>query len=289
MSKTALLILKKESGVTSFASLSSVKRYFKGEKVGHAGTLDKFASGLMLVLVGRATKLNPIFSSLDKTYIATVKFGIETDTLDPEGEVIKTGHIPTREEIEAVLPSFLGKQEQVPPVYSALHVNGKRAYELARSGKDVEMQSRPINIYTIKLLDFKEDEAVIELRVSKGTYIRSFARDLGYKLGTCASLSALERTTIGPYSYDDISNFDTACEATIPLLLKMSYIKKIEVRRDAIKKLQNGLIPYSFTTDQMDEDAYYLALYNGNLIAILEKCGKKISIAAQGEPFDADL
>lgn len=289
MSKTALLILKKESGVTSFASLSSVKRYFKGEKVGHAGTLDKFASGLMLVLVGRATKLNPLFSSLDKTYIATVRFGIETDTLDPEGEVIKTGYIPTREEVDAVLPSFLGRQEQIPPVYSALHVKGKRAYELARSGKDVEMQSREINIYSIKLLDFKGDEAKIELRVSKGTYIRSFARDLGTRLNTCASLSALVRTTIGPYSFSDESDFESAVDKTIPLLLKMDTIDKVNILNDSIKKLQNGLVPYHFTDDKMIKDGYYLALYDDHLIAILDKCGKKISIVAQGEAFDAGL
>ncbi len=289
MSKSAFLILKKESGVTSFTSLSSVKKYFKGEKVGHAGTLDKFASGLMIVLVGRATRLNPLFSSLDKTYTATVKFGIETDTLDPEGEVIKTGRIPTREEIEKVLPSFLGNQEQIPPIYSALHVNGKRAYELARSGKAVEMKAREISIYSIKLLSFENDEAVIELRVSKGTYIRSFARDLGYRLSTCASLSALERTSIGPYSFCDESNFETAVENTVQLLLKMDSIRTLNLRKDSLKRLQNGLIPYSFTDDKVELDGYYLALFENKLIAILEKSGDKFSIVTQVEVYNGDL
>ncbi|NLZ68035.1 MAG: tRNA pseudouridine(55) synthase TruB [Spirochaetales bacterium] len=283
MSRSALLVLKKETGLTSFSSLGYVKKYFKGEKVGHAGTLDKFASGLMLVLVGKATRLNPLFSSLDKTYIATVKFGVETDTLDPEGEVVETGKIPTKDEIEAILPTFLGKQLQIPPVYSALHVNGKRAYQLARSGQDVEMQAREINIYDIKLLEVNNDCAKIQLCVSKGTYIRSFARDLGHALSTCASLTALERTCIGPYDYSNISEFETAVEKTRPLLLKMNNIHTLELKSEAIKLIKNGYLPNDFFHPHDLKEGYYLGLFNNKCLVILNYKDNRFEILTQFE------
>ena len=137
MSNTFKLLLEdKEEGTTSFASLSKIKKEYRKEKVGHAGTLDKFASGLMIVMVGNATKLNPVFSSFSKKYIAKIEFGKETSTLDPEGDVIATADLPKREDFEKAIESFVGKQKQVPPIYSALHIDGKRAYIEARKGND---------------------------------------------------------------------------------------------------------------------------------------------------------
>ena len=130
--KNGLLLLNKKPGVTSFDSLSNVKKAFATRKVGHTGTLDRFASGLLLVLVGRGVKLVPLFEDCVKEYTGTVFFGEETDTLDPEGSVIATGKVPSREEVEAVLSAFRGDILQEPPAYSAIHVNGRRAYELTR-------------------------------------------------------------------------------------------------------------------------------------------------------------
>ncbi|MGN1164183.1 MAG: tRNA pseudouridine(55) synthase TruB, partial [Candidatus Ornithospirochaeta sp.] len=142
----SVILLDKKEGITSFSSLNEIKRKFRGSKVGHAGTLDKFASGLMIVMTGGATRLNPVFSSFGKKYRASIEFGSETDTLDPEGIVIaESEKIPTEDEIKAVLPSFLGEQDQTPHVSSALHVDGKRAYIEARKGNDIDMPSRRIN------------------------------------------------------------------------------------------------------------------------------------------------
>ena len=128
----SLLLMDKKEGVTSFSSLYPIKKEHKGEKVGHAGTLDKFASGLMVVFIGTATRLNPVFSSFGKKYRGRLEFGAETDTLDPEGNIVKeSSYIPMLEEIEKILPTFIGKQLQTPPLYSALHIDGKRAYQMA--------------------------------------------------------------------------------------------------------------------------------------------------------------
>lgn len=286
MSKNALLVLKKEAGVTSFNFLSSVKRYFKGEKVGHAGTLDKFATGLMLVLVGKATKLNFLFSNLDKTYVAKIKFGTETDTLDPEGEIIKEGRIPGETEIREILPSFIGKQKQIPPLYSALHVNGKRAYQIARQGKSVEMEERDIEIYSIDFFSFANDVATIELKVSKGTYIRSFARDLGERLGTCAHLIELERTEIGPFSYTDVTSFEDAQNQTLSKLMKIDNIHVLEVKKDAVKSIVNGYLPPDFYLGKAEKDGYYLAFFIDRCIAVINKTGHRFQIVTQYEAPD---
>ena len=147
-----VILADKPEGITSFSFIRKLgKEQFRGEKIGHAGTLDKFASGLMIVLVGNATKLSPLFTSFDKEYIASIRFGSETDTLDPEGEVIRRADPPSEETLRSVLPSFLGHQSQIPPVYSAIHVGGKRAYQEARSGRAVEMAPRDIAIDSKRL------------------------------------------------------------------------------------------------------------------------------------------
>ena len=200
---SGIVLLAKQAGLTSFSSLSSVKRALSTTKVGHTGTLDSFADGLLVVLVGKLTHLVPHITNFDKTYIALVEFGSETDTLDPTGQVIKTGKIPTREEVEAVLPQFLGEIEQVPPAYSALHVDGKRASDLMREGKAVELKARKITISSIKLLDFYDNFARIEVSCSKGTYIRSLARDIASACGSVAHLKELKRTRVGPFKLED--------------------------------------------------------------------------------------
>jgi tRNA pseudouridine55 synthase len=217
-----LLLLNKKSDVTSFDSLKEVKQAFATGKAGHTGTLDKFASGLLLVLVGRAVKLAPFFSGCDKEYTGTLSFGTETDTLDPEGAVIAQGPIPSRQDVEAVLPGFRGNILQAPPAYSAIHINGRRAHELVREGKEPVMEKRPVTIYDLEILSWQPPEMVIQVRCSAGTYIRSLARDIALAAGSRAHLSALTRTKVGVFRLEDsVEEAENLVKALRPLDRKL--------------------------------------------------------------------
>ncbi len=198
-----VMVLDKAAGVSSAKALVPLKRELpRKTKVGHAGTLDPFATGVLLALVGDATRLSDLAMALPKTYIATVKFGVETDTLDPEGQVVAEadpGEVPSTWPLE----QFLGEIEQVPPVFSALKVDGKRAYKLARAGEAPAMKSRRVRIDELRIVEERWPEVVFEVRCGRGTYIRSLARDLGAALGLPASLTALRRTAIGPFLADE--------------------------------------------------------------------------------------
>ncbi len=204
---SGIVLFAKKSGKTSFSSLWDIKHALKTKKVGHTGTLDSFADGLLVVLFGSMTRLVSHVTNFNKTYEAIICFGQETDTLDPSGEQVKTAPLPSKEELECILPQFLGEQLQVPPSYSAVHINGKRASDLAREGKDVEIKARPVTIYSLDLVSTDSVEAVkyahIRVSVSKGTYIRSLARDIAYACSSCAHLIKLRRTHVGPFSLAD--------------------------------------------------------------------------------------
>jgi tRNA pseudouridine55 synthase len=195
-----LLGLKKNPGLTSFESLSAVKKALSQGSVGHTGTLDKFASGLLLVLAGSALKLAQWVSGAPKEYEGVIRFGAETETLDPEGKIIAEAQAPPAGEIERVLPFFRGEIMQEPPLYSAIHVNGARAHELARAGKRPEIKKRPVHIYELELLSWEAPLARIRVRCSAGTYIRSLARDIALAAGSRAHLAELVRTRIGGFS-----------------------------------------------------------------------------------------
>lgn len=197
----AVVLLDKGEGVTSFACLNYVKRNVN-RKTGHCGTLDRFATGLLIACCGKYTKKVPLFMGMDKTYVAQIEFGKETDTLDPEGEVIATSDVPKLETVIQAVEKLKGQIMQVPPVFSALHVNGKRSYELVRQGKEVTLEARPVTIYDARIISFEKNLLDIELKVSKGTYIRSYARDLGLLCGSRAYVTKLRRTQIGPFSVD---------------------------------------------------------------------------------------
>ena len=265
MAESELLLMDKEEGITSFSSLSSIKRSHKGMKVGHAGTLDKFASGLMIVLVGKATRLNPVFSSMGKSYIAEVTFGRETDTLDPEGEVVRRSDPPSEEAIRSVLPSFLGRQSQIPPVYSAIHVGGKRAYQEARSGREVEMAPREITIDSIELLSYDGEKAVISASVSKGTYIRSLARDIGERAGSCAFVSRLRRTSIGPFTLSDIP-LDTKS-----LLDKTGLFSTVQLDPSSRREVENGRIERRAILSDSDSDRPFAYISFDSLFGFAER------------------
>jgi tRNA pseudouridine55 synthase len=205
MSPSGMLLLDKPAGITSFQSLGVVKRALDTRHIGHTGTLDKFASGLLIVLAGQMTRINTLFGGLKKEYEAVMCLGRETDTLDPEGKVVAEAEISSREALEAVFPTFQGEILQAPPLYSALHIDGKRASEIARAGREVEMKKRPVTIYELSLTSYDAASASAGLHVvcSAGTYIRSLARDIALAAGSRAYLTSLRRTRIGPFTADE--------------------------------------------------------------------------------------
>jgi tRNA pseudouridine55 synthase len=200
---TGLILLNKKPGVTSFEALGEIKLSLGTGKAGHTGTLDKFASGLLVVLVGRALRLSPWFSHCDKQYIGKICFGAETDTLDPEGKKIAEAPLPSRERVENALAKFTGSIMQAPPAYSAIHINGKRASDLARSGETPQMKERPVSIYKLELRLWQSPFAEIFVHCSSGTYIRSLARDIAVLAGSRAHLYALTRTQVAGFKLED--------------------------------------------------------------------------------------
>ncbi|MDR0389080.1 MAG: tRNA pseudouridine(55) synthase TruB [Spirochaetaceae bacterium] len=202
------ILLNKKPGIASFDSLGRIKRALETGKVGHAGTLDSFAQGLLIVLVGRATRLASWFSDSVKSYRGTILFGEETATLDGEGEVIARAEPPSRQALEKALPDFSGDILQAPPAYSALHIKGERAYALARRGVEPVMEKRPVTVYELTLDAYESPLGEITVRCSKGTYIRSLARDLALAAGSRGRLVSLTRTAIGGFSLDDALCFD---------------------------------------------------------------------------------
>jgi tRNA pseudouridine55 synthase len=208
-SVAGILLLNKSPGYTSFDSLNAVKKALGTRKVGHTGTLDKFASGLLVVLAGWALKLSPWFDRCDKCYEGIIRFGVETDTLDPEGTPVGEGEVPSREQLEQALTLFRGDIMQAPPAYSAIHLDGKRAYQLARSGVEVKMEKRPVSIYKLELRSYEPPLACMYVHCSKGTYIRSLARDIALAAGSRAHLAGLERKRVAGFDVADAVPMDS--------------------------------------------------------------------------------
>jgi tRNA pseudouridine55 synthase len=207
-----LILLNKKPGITSFDALGEVKRALGTGKVGHAGTLDKFARGLLVVLTGRALKLTPWFSHCDKQYRGRVHFGAETDTLDPEGKIIAEAATPSCEKVEQAISLFRGDIMQKPPIFSAIHVNGQRASKLARSGEMPQMKERAVSIYKLELESWEPPFADIFVHCSSGTYIRSLARDIALAAGSRAHLCSLIRTQIAGFMLEDAVNGELETE-----------------------------------------------------------------------------
>lgn len=196
-----VLVVDKPKGITSFDVVREVRRALGVKKVGHTGTLDPMATGVLPVCIGDGTKVAQFITEATKAYDATVKLGATTDTLDAEGKTLETRPVPhlTRELLEAALERFRGPIQQVPPMYSAIKVGGKRLYELARAGEEVERQPRAVTVFELVLRDFSADEVKLSVRCSKGFFVRTLAADLGEALGCGAHLCALRRTQSGPF------------------------------------------------------------------------------------------
>ena len=199
-----VILINKPKGITSRDVVNEVCKILKTKKVGHTGTLDPIASGVLVVCVGKATKLVDIITSANKEYVATVKLGLLTDTLDLDGEVLKKEKVAIRkEELSKVLDTFLGTYEQEVPIYSAVKVNGKKLYEYAREGKKVNLPKRMVEIKKIELINLTDEEYKFRVLVSKGTYIRSLIYDINRKLNVIGVMSDLVRTKQGIFNIDD--------------------------------------------------------------------------------------
>ena len=201
----AILNVWKPIGWTSFDVVKKIKGYVNPSKVGHAGTLDPFAEGVLIVCIGKMTKRVESLMDHKKEYIATIQLGSETDTLDIEGKVIKVAKTPSlfEKKIINVLNTFLGESNQIPPMYSALKVNGERLYKLARQGKVIERQPRMITISEIELLEYDKDSIKIRVQCSRGTYIRVLASDIANTMNTVGFLKSLVRTQVGEFKQKD--------------------------------------------------------------------------------------
>ncbi len=210
-----IILIDKPADISSFGVVAKVRGYLKAKyghkvKVGHTGTLDPFATGLLILLSGKMTKKSNDFLKKDKTYEATLKLGYTSTTGDPEGEITKIAEIdkPSLDTIKSTLQTFVGTISQTPPAFSAIKINGQRAYKLARKGEKVEIPSRNVTIYSIDILDYNYPELKIRTHVSSGTYIRSLAEDIGKALKTGAYLTALRRTEIDHYKVEDAKSLE---------------------------------------------------------------------------------
>jgi tRNA pseudouridine55 synthase len=253
--RSGWIILDKPVGLGSTQAVSAVKRALReaGEpktKVGHGGTLDPLASGVLPIALGEATKLAGRMLDATKAYDFTIRFGGETDTLDAEGTVIATSDVrPSRDQVEAVLSRFTGEIEQVPPAYSALKLDGRAAYARSRAGEEVEMKPRRVTIHELRLLEANPDEITLSVTVSKGTYVRSLARDMAHALGTVGHVTYLRRTRAGPFGLESAISLDFLGEAAkardltravLPLEAALDDIPALPVTPDQAVLLRHG-------------------------------------------------
>jgi len=217
-----ILLVDKPSGITSHDVVDRVRRLFHMKRVGHAGTLDPMATGLMLILVGKATKVSQYLMSMDKEYAGTLKLGEETDSQDADGEVLVRKEVPelTEDIVRAEMKAFMGDQYQTPPMFSAKKVNGQPLYKLARKGKTIAREPRVIHISKFEMTAFSAPEISFLVACSKGAYVRTLAHDLGQKLGCGAHLNALRRTGVGKFRIEEADTLEVLKEASSTVLRK---------------------------------------------------------------------
>lgn len=288
MSLDGFLKIDKEENYTSSDCDNIAKRLLDVKKVGHLGTLDPFATGLLILGINQGTKLFPYIKDEKKTYLASLKLGVETDTLDKTGEVISQKEVPSldEEKITSVLSSFLGKSQQVPPAYSAKHINGKKAYQLARKGKVVNLPPVDIEVYSIKFFSYENEVLSFEAEVSKGTYIRSLGRDIAYKLGTVGHLIALRRTSIGSISLDGAKKIkEITKEDVLPLLSLCPEIKRIQADEAIAFKAKNGIPLYL----NKEKDPFLFIVESDKLLAVYKREeGTSLYRSVKGFSYEKD-
>ena len=271
-----LLLINKARGVTSFQEINRIRKELGISKNGHAGTLDKDAEGLLLVCTGKATKLLKFLVGLDKTYIAQIHFGIQTTTDDAEGTVCAKSDTSdfSLDVITEHLKKYHGKILQRPPNYSAIHVNGKRAYQIAQEGETPEIKEREVTIHNIKILDFTSPILTLEISCSSGTYIRSLARDIGIDTGYLAHICALKRTKVGDFDLQNAFSFEDIKNKSLKVHSPESIVSNlpiIELKDEFINHPYNGKpISLQMVKNPPEKNGFYRLLNNDNkLIAIL--------------------
>jgi tRNA pseudouridine55 synthase len=231
------VVLDKPSGITSTQAVAQIRRIFNAQKAGHAGTLDPLATGILAIALGEATKTVPYVQDAAKIYRFTATWGESRDSDDAEGKVTGTSDArPTRAAIEAMLPRFTGALTQTPPAYSAIKVGGERAYDLARQGEEVTLEPRPVQVYEARLVEVQADQAVFEILCGKGTYVRSWVRDIALALGTLGYVSQLRRTRIGGFLEKDAVGLETLT----PFMhspAAFAYLKPLSTALDGIPAL----------------------------------------------------
>ena len=284
-----IILINKNEGETSYDVIRKVKTAFRGSKIrkfGHAGTLDPFATGLLVVLLGRGTKLSSFIMAESKVYRATLRLGIETDTLDPTGLVVRERVVPdlSTEFIRNEAQRFTGKIQQTPPIYSAVKYKGKRAYKLARKGQEVVLNKRTVSIYSIRIISVELPDVTMEVKCSGGTYIRSLASDLGRELGPGGHLRSLTRLSCGSFDLKNALNSNEISAENISLIQKMVIplnaalpdMPEIAVensiaedvrrgRQSVLEGLADGLDPVS------SDGAYFKLIGNGELVAVVKQ------------------
>ena len=265
-----VIVVNKPKGITSFDVIRKLKKILKTKKIGHTGTLDPLAIGVMLVCVGKATKLSSDLEAKDKVYIADFDIGYATDTYDIEGKKIAENIIEvSKENLEQSLKKFIGNIKQVPPMYSAIKIDGNKLYHLARKGIEVERPERDVTIEYINLLDFKDNKAKIETKVSKGCYIRSLIYDIGQDLGTYATMTALQRKQVGDYSLENSYSLEQIEEMVLNNDFK--FLKTIEEI-------------FSYDKYSLQTEKEFILYKNGNTVKIKENLeNKKYRIYFQDE------
>ena len=276
-----ILLINKPIDFTSRDVVNKLTKILKTKKIGHTGTLDPIATGVLVVCVGNTTKLCELLTSEYKEYVATIKLGIKTDTLDTTGNIIEEKEYNvTEEQIKEVLNSFLGTSIQTTPIYSAVKVNGKKLYEYAREGKEVELPKREINITDIELISYKDDEIKFKTTVSKGTYIRALIDDICNKLNTVGTMSSLIRTKQGKFTLEEtftLEDVENGKYELISIEKALSDIETITIDEDTYNKVKNGAI----ITKQFNND-YANLLYNNKIVAIYKTYDKDNTLA---KPF----
>lgn len=274
------IVLDKPQGISSNQALRKIQYLLQAKKAGHIGTLDPFATGVLPLAFGEATKLIPYLEGTEKTYEFTLKFGTSTTTDDTEGEVCATSEIlPSKTEIESILPRFIGEITQTPPKYSAIHINGERAYDLARQGKDFEIPKRTIQIKKLILKAYRADkkEADFEVTCSKGTYVRTLGHDIAASLNSCGYLTALRRTKNGFFDLsntillDNLKNMlykDAGVSPLLPVETFLCDITVIALTEAEALKLKSGQVIDSKDFKSFNNVA--AACFNNKLIALVE-------------------
>ena len=251
--ESGIINILKPAGITSNAVLTKVKKVLNIKKVGHLGTLDPLGTGVLPVCVGKATRLFDYYLNKDKVYRTIFVFGKTTDTLDSEGKIInENDRIVTKEELLKILPEFIGMQNQMPPIYSAKKVNGKKAYDLARENIEVVLKPKAVEIYDIKIIDeLYINTFLLEVHCSSGTYIRSLVRDFAAKLNTFGYMGAIIRTKSGDYLIENAVKIQDITEKSIiPIKKILENTEKVVLKFDLYDKIVNGIEVEANTCDK---------------------------------------